>query len=169
MGCEKCCVQSYKAVFHELWLLGFFSSNGFWRWRVRTQLELLSCSPTWVKSKLKSFQILESASLSLSGVPAGWDFDFSRLPNRPRRSHTNTSIFHRSSERHFDSGLMDGGEPQHAGQRRPFFIFIFFFASFPFWTFCHKAGFASYLQFNGSATVKHTDIRAAEEQARGCV
>lgn len=40
---------------------------------VHIQLELLRHSQTWVKSKLKSFQILASVCLSPSRVPAGLD------------------------------------------------------------------------------------------------
>lgn len=66
-GWGKCCGQSYKAVFYELWFLMILALS------VHIQLELLSCSQTWVKSKLKSFQILLSVCLSLSRTPAGWD------------------------------------------------------------------------------------------------
>ena len=66
---DGCCVQSYKAVFYELWFLMVLALS------MHVQLELLCRSQTWVKSKLKSFQIPRSACLSPSKVPDGLDLD----------------------------------------------------------------------------------------------
>lgn len=46
------CGHGYKAEFYELWFLMILALSA------DIQLELLSRSQTWVKSELKSFQIL---------------------------------------------------------------------------------------------------------------
>ncbi|KAM6915926.1 serologically defined colon cancer antigen 8 homolog [Xenentodon cancila] len=83
---------------------------------LRTQLELLSRSQTWVKSKLKSLQILEPAE-DASWVGFGHILNrraTSAVPDRLNRSQR--SIFHKSSENHFDSGLVARAEVDYGMQ-----------------------------------------------------
>lgn len=89
---------------------------------MHVQLELLSHSQTWVKSKLKSFQILGRVCLSLSRVPAGWDSPASAVPDRLNRSQR--SIFHKSSECHFDSGLVVRTEEDNSMQASAILLYF---------------------------------------------